>query len=284
MQIFLTGGTGFIGANFINAAHTAGHEIVAHRRSAASIPRVPLNRQPEWVEDSLEHIPGESLAGCEAIVHLASHTVNYPYDTFEACLTENVIKPIGLFRRAAKAGIRRFVVAGSCFEYGLSGARHEFIPPDAPLLPTSSYAASKAAASASFHALACELELELVILRVFQVYGPGEHHTRLWPSLRRAVLAGEDFPMSAGIQIRNFIHVEDVATVFVDALSRNDLQPGQPVAENLGSKNTLSVREFAEAEWKRLGATGKLLPGAIPMRPGEVMRFVPELKGRPAIQ
>ena len=98
------------------------------------------------------------------------------------------------------------------------------------------------------------------------------------------MLAGEDFPMSAGIQIRNFIHVEDVATVFVDALSRNDLQPGQPVAENLGSKNTLSVREFAEAEWKRLGATGKLLPGAIPMRPGEVMRFVPELKGRPAIQ
>ncbi|WP_193210815.1 NAD-dependent epimerase/dehydratase family protein [Luteolibacter marinus] len=277
MRIFLTGGTGFIGSHFINQAHAAGHEIVALRRSLASLPRVSLGKDPHWIDSSLEQVACGDLDGCEVLVHLAAHSANVPYDLLEACIRENVLAPLALFRTAIEAGIRRFIVAGSCFEYGRSGERYEFIPVDAPLEPTASYPSSKAAASVAFHTLACEENLELLILRIFQVYGEGELESRFWPSLRRAALAGEDMAMSEGTQVRDFIRVEDVAAGFVKALDRGDLNGGQPVIENLGSGHPQTLADFARAEWNRFGATGRLLMGAQPMRRNEVMRFVPEI-------
>jgi nucleoside-diphosphate-sugar epimerase len=275
MKIFLTGGTGFIGSHFINKAHDAGHEVVALRRSPQSKPRTPLKQEPVWVDQPLAEVTLESLKGCDALVHLAAHSANVPYDTFEACILYNVIHPLALFRQATLAGISRFIVAGSCFEYGRSGERYEFIPTDAPLEPTSSYPASKAAASVAFHGFACETKVELLILRIFHVYGEGELESRFWPSLRNAARAGEDFSMSEGTQIRDFINVMDVAESFVSALSRSDLAQGQPFIENLGTGHPQTLADFARAEWKRFNASGKLLAGAMPMRVNEVMRFVP---------
>ena len=165
MKIFVTGGTGFIGSHFLNAAFAAGHTVVAHRRSILSLPRVPLIAEPHWVEGRLSDITGKDCEECEALVHLAAHTANIPYDTLENCIHYNVLEPIALFRAAAAAGIERLVVAGSCFEYGVAGERYEYIPADAPLEPAQSYPASKAAASIAFRALAVELGLQLSIHR-----------------------------------------------------------------------------------------------------------------------
>lgn len=278
MKIFVTGGTGFIGSHFLNQAHAAGHQILALRRSPESQSHIPLAREPEWLDRSMEEIRASDLEGSKAVVHLAAHSANVPYDTLENCIEGNVLAPLKLFRAAIAAGIRKFIVAGSCFEYGRAGERYEFIPTDAPLEPTASYPASKAAASVAFHALACEQSLEMLILRIFQVYGEGEAASRFWPSLRRTALAGEDLPMSEGLQVRDFINVVDVAAGFVKALERLDLKAGHPVIENLGSGTPKSLGEFASEEWQRFGATGRLLLGALPMRPNEVTRFVPLIR------
>jgi nucleoside-diphosphate-sugar epimerase len=70
-----------------------------------------------------------------------------PYDSLEACLYWNLNASLKLFNQAHHAGISKFLVAGSCFEYGKSGERYEYIPVDAPLEPTKTYQISKAAAS-----------------------------------------------------------------------------------------------------------------------------------------
>jgi nucleoside-diphosphate-sugar epimerase len=228
----------------------------------------------------MENVRSEALEGCEALIHLAAHSANVPYDTLENCLVENVIKPLALFRAAILAGVRRFIVAGTCFEYGREGERHEFIAATAGLFPTQSYPASKAAASVVLHALACEASLELLILRIFQVYGEGEAYGRFWPSLRQAALSGEDFEMTEGSQVRDFVPVQRVAAAFVEALARQDLEPGRPKIENLGSGQPMSLAEFAEREWQRFGATGKLIRGAKPMRVGEIMRYAPRMPER----
>jgi nucleoside-diphosphate-sugar epimerase len=277
MKIFLTGGTGFIGSHFINQTHAAGHDIVALRRTPESRPRIPLHRQPIWLDKTIGSLSVTDFVGCEILVHLAAHSANVPYDTLDNCIVQNVLAPLTMIRAASAAGLRRFIVAGSCFEYGRSGERHEFIPPDAGLKPVASYPASKAAASVAFHSFACEENLELLILRIFQVYGEGELVTRFWPSLCKAALSGDDFPMSPGLQVRDFINVTDVAAGFVRALVRSDLKPGEPVIENLGSGKPRSLIDFATAEWIRLKATGKLLPGSVPMRANEVLRFVPQV-------
>lgn len=276
MRVFITGATGFIGSHVVNLAHARGIEVVAHRRSAASKPRVALNKEPIWVEGSLSEVAAADIEGCSAIIHLAAHSANVPYDTLENCMEQNVNEPLKLFQTCKQAGIERFIVAGSCFEYGESGVRYEFIPVDAPLEPTQSYPTSKAKASMAFCEFAREEQVELLILRIFHVYGEGELATRFWPSLKAAAEKGEDFPMSAGEQVRDFVPVELVAKTFINALEREDLEPGKPVINNLGTGKPMSLREFAEREWKGFNASGRLLIGEVPTRPGEVMRYVPE--------
>lgn len=277
MQIFLTGGTGFIGSHVINQAYTKGYSIKALRRTPNSEPRVPLQCDPCWIDKTMADLSPKDFSGCEAVVHLAAHSANVPYDSLENCIRENVLAPLQMFRIAIKSGIRRFIVAGSCFEFGRCGEREEFIRPDSGLEPVSSYPASKAAASVAFHALACEENLELLILRIFQVYGEGELQTRFWPSLRKAALAGENFLMTAGEQVRDFINVADVAARFVESIGRTDLKSGQPLFENVGSGHPLTLADFATQWWEKWDAKGDLMVGVLPHRKDEVMRFVPHI-------
>ena len=278
MKLFVTGGTGFIGSHFLNQAFQAGHEVVALRRSPDSRPRVPLVAEPQWLDKPMDTVSVDDFAGCQALIHLATHSANVPYDTLENCLRENVLAPLKLFSAAVAGGVGQFIVAGSCFEYGRSGERYEYIPPDAPLEPTQTYPASKAAASVAFHAFACEQQVKLLILRVFQVFGEGELESRFWPSLRRAALAGQDFPMTPAEQVRDFIPVEQVARVFLTALAQTDIEPGKPKIENLGTGRPQTLRHFAEHWWKSWNAPGQVQIGALPDRSNEVMRYVPHIR------
>ena len=66
------------------------------------------------------------------LVHLAAHTGNVPYDTLANWLQWNLVAVLSLVEQARLAGIERFIIAGSCFEYGLSGEYYERIPTTAP--------------------------------------------------------------------------------------------------------------------------------------------------------
>ncbi|MBU3612854.1 NAD(P)-dependent oxidoreductase [Polynucleobacter sp. MG-27-Goln-C1] len=276
MRIFLTGGTGFIGCHFINLAHSCGIEIVALRRPG-SHSRLPLLKQPIWVDGHLDGDLTEHLLGIEVLVHLASHTPNPPYDVLSRCLYWNVYASIRLAEQARQCGVDKFIVAGSCFEYGDSAGRYEKIPVDAPLLPNLSYPISKAAASEAFIGFATENQVKLTILRLFQVFGDGEQESRFWPSLKHAALSGKDFSMSLGEQVRDFIHVSDVAKEFIKALSFENAKPGNAMVKNIGSGTALTLREFAEIWWREWGASGSLRFGEVPYRKNEVMRLVPEI-------
>lgn len=277
MKVFVTGGTGFIGSHFIELALNEGLEVLALRRKPTSKCKIDLSKQPEWLDKQLTEVSDGDLEGCDAIVHLAAHSANVPYDTLENCIVHNVLEPLGLFRTAVKAGIKQFIIAGSCFEYGRSGGRYKNIPVDAPLEPTSSYSASKAASSNAFYAFACENGIQMQYLRIFQTYGEGELETRFWPSLVRCARSGEDFAMSSGEQIRDFINVRDVAAQFIQALCDEEVQASLPVIRNIGTGIEMTLAEFARREWAKYATGGKLRIGSIEQRKNEVMRFVPEL-------
>jgi nucleoside-diphosphate-sugar epimerase len=151
------------------------------------------------------------------------------------------------------------------------------IPTTAPLEPTGPYHASKAAATVAALALAHMDKRECAILRPFHVYGEGEDATRFWPSLRTAALEGQDYPMTQGEQVRDFVAVEDVAARFLDVAINSNLKPGNPEIHNIGSGKPQTLRAFAEQWWNKWEARGKLLFGAIPYRENEVMRYVPQL-------
>jgi nucleoside-diphosphate-sugar epimerase len=277
MRIFLTGGTGFLGSYFLQMALNAGHEVVALRLPGERC-KQKLPCEPVWIDGTLEDFPRTSLGGVETLVHLAAHGVNPTAANWRDCFRWNVSASLALWLDAAGSNVRRFVIAGSCFEYGNSGEQYDFIPTDAPLLPTGPYHSSKAAATMAALGFAMDQDRELIILRPFHIYGDGEAETRFWPLLVKAAAEGRDLPMTEGTQIRDFTPVRDVAARFVHAMDRQDLCQGFPMIENVGSGQPRSLLQFATDEWIRLGATGKLLPGLVPIRSNEVMRYVPKIK------
>ena len=274
MRIFLTGGTGFLGSHFLSEASKLGHEVVALRRPGSS-PKIDLPKEPQWAEFELDQIPSEVIAGCETLVHLAAYGVNPQNASWSECFRWNVDASVKMWLAAAEAGVNRFIIAGSCFEYGKSGENIDFIPTDAPLLPTGPYHSSKAAATMAALGFAVDHQREMIILRPFHIYGPGEASDRFWPALVKAAMNGEDFFMTEGEQIRDFTPVKDVAAAFLNALTRKDLLPGQPIVENVGTGSPKSLIQFATEEWEKLDANGRLLKGQLPMRTNEVMRYVP---------
>lgn len=277
MKIFLTGGTGFVGSHFLQQALALGHEVIALRRPGSQ-PRIMLSQQPIWLDGALDNDHRSNFAGVDVLVHLASHTPNPPYDTLDKCLYWNVFAPLQLAQYAVEQGVRNFVVAGSCFEYGRSADRIEELDIDSPLEPTLSYPTSKAAASVAFMGLARELNLHLKLLRIFQVYGEGEQASRLWPSLRQAALSGQDFKMSRGEQVRDFIPVEEVARQFIHALDFSSSVAGQPLVDHVASGRPQTLLEFVHYWWQHWGGTGKLVVGAVPYRHNEVMRIASRQK------
>jgi nucleoside-diphosphate-sugar epimerase len=276
MRIFLTGGTGFIGSHILQQALAAGHDVVALRRPGGEA-RIPLDQQPHWLDGGLADDWSEALASCEAFIHLAAYGVADGSHDWEGCFQINVIDSLRLWRQAVAVGIRRFLIVGSCFEYGRSGERYDFIPVTAPLEPTTAYGASKAAATMAALALAVEEQLELLIARPFHVYGKGEAEGRFYPSLVTAALGDNDFPMTEGNQVRDFQPVEQAAKKLLNSLANCMPKAGTPKLMNLGSGFPQTLYAFAEGEWIKLHARGRLARGKIPFRENEIMRYIPEL-------
>ena len=277
MKLFVTGGTGFVGSHFVQQALASGHEVIALRRPGSQT-RIPLEHQPIWIDGALDGEYSERLQGVDVLVHLASHTPNPPYAPLDECLYWNVYAALKLARQALAAGVQRYLVAGSCFEYGRAAERFEVITTDTPLEPTLSYPTSKAAASLAFEGFAREHQVKVKLLRIFQVYGEGEQDSRMWPSLRKAALSGADFPMSGGEQLRDFIRVEDVATQFSQHLEFSQSVEGEPTVHHVASGRPQTLLNFAQQWWAHWGATGHLIPGATPYRRNEIMRLVPLVK------
>jgi UDP-glucose 4-epimerase len=275
MRVFVTGGTGFIGSHVIKCLMEHALEVVALRLPGTR-PQIGLPKEPLWVEGDLECDLTQALKQAQVLIHLAAYGVDPRLSSWAECMRWNFAASLNLWQQAASAGVRRFVIAGSCFEYGLSGEKYDFIPVEAPLQPTSAYGASKAAASIAAGALAREKKLELAILRPFHVFGEGEAPHRFFPMLKAAALASTDFAMSPGEQIRDFTPVEDVARAFVNFVF-HPLVPGIPEIHNLGTGKPQSLLSFARFWWSYWNAAGRLLPGALDYRPNEVMRYVPQL-------
>jgi nucleoside-diphosphate-sugar epimerase len=205
----------------------------------------------------LEH----NAPAADLVVHLAATGV-FPGVEPAEVIDTNVGGTLSVLSAAARIGARRVVLAGSGFEYGEGGAVSE----DALPKPRSVYAASKFAATVLAQSLAPSLGVEVVALRPFMVYGPGERADRLVPSLIDACVNGRPLDLTAGAQVRDFVHVTDVAGAFVLALTA----PVAGEVVNIASGKPTSVRDVAVLVNEACGGSGQLNFGVLPYRADEV--------------
>ncbi len=274
MHLFITGGTGFIGGRLLQSLRITEHRVTALCRQPLQADARPVLRRT-WLCKPMDALHADDFQGVDVLVHLASPDVPPRPSQWPTLFYWNVEVLVRLLLAAHAGGVRRVVVAGTFAEYGRSFEDFEAIPSDAPLRPTYGYAAAKAAAFQAASAFAIERRIEMCYLRIFSAFGDGQYAQNFWPALKRAALTGEDFPMTPGEQVRDYVDVDQVARAFLRAAEAGDVQVGVPWVRNVGSGVPVSMRAFAEHWWSVWNAPGRLLVGALPYRPNELMRCVP---------
>ena len=284
MNVFVTGGAGYIGSvcteQLLNAGHTVtvyddlseGHRSAVDSRARfvrghPQEDRHLFNAVKEASPEAILHFAANALVG-ESMVNPGKYFGN------------NVANGLKLLEAAVAAGVKKFVFSSTCATYG---------PPDRvpmtedlPQRPINPYGESKLMFERMLHWYHQLHGLEFVAFRYFNAAGAterfGEHHrteTHLIPNVLKVALGqagqceiyGTDYPTPDGTCIRDYIHIVDLAQAHILAL-----RPGLPGFYNLGNGDGYSVRQVIQTCEK---VTGCRIPAVEkPRRPGDPPKLV----------
>jgi len=212
VRVLVTGAGGFVGSHAVRHLLERGDEVAAIVRSPSALPRLEdVAGQVTLVEGDLAS-PGrwrKQVAAWhpEACVHAAWYAEPGLYLQSTKSL-DGLRNSLTLLEELAGIGCTRIAMAGTCFEYDTSAG---FLNEDSPVKPQTLYAACKLALSYVAGQRAAQLGVSLGWGRIFYVYGPYEDKRRLVPALTLALLRGEKFAATSGEQVRDYMHVADVA-------------------------------------------------------------------------
>ncbi len=164
---------------------------------------------------------------------------------------------------------RAVVRLGSSTEYAASAAP---LAEDARLAPRGFFGATKAAGSLLLQAAAAERGVRAAVLRAFQVYGPGDHPTRLVPVVLAAARSGAAVPLPARVSRRDWVWVGDVVDACVRAAVDDALPTGAVL--NIGTGVQTSTEELVATAERAVGRPIATVPGGHPGRDWDTADWV----------
>lgn len=279
-RVLVTGASGFIGSRVLEPLLRRGFEVHAVARrppvasgagEAAGETSMPggVNWHAADLLDGLQRRALVSEVGASHLLHLAWFAE--PGAFWEA--RENapwVAATVGLVDEFAAAGGSRAVLAGTCAEYDWTAPQP--LREDAALAPATYYGVCKDATRRVVEGLGATSGLSLAWARIFFLYGPGEDERRLVASVARALLSGERAATGAGTQLRDFLHVDDVASAFA-AITEADVRG--PV--NIGAGEGATVGEVVALVARAAGRPDLLDVGALSPRLGDPAALVADV-------
>jgi len=288
VKLLVTGGAGYIGGVVTHALVEAGHRVVVlddlSTGFADTIPAgVEFHRLPV-------HQVGAVLtpdSGFDGVLHFAAkievaESVARP----DLYWNVNVGGTMALLAAVRAAGVPRLIFSstGSMYDprsvVAQPGGGFSKLDEDAVIRPANTYAATKLAVDLMLAGECEAFGLGAVSLRYFNASGAvgrlGERHTpesHLIPIVLQVaggkrdelMLYGDDYPTPDGTCVRDYIHVADLATAHLQALSA--ITPGRHVVYNLGNGDGYSNMQVIEAARE---VTGRPIPVKLaPRRPGD---------------
>src|SRR5437867_1905875 len=284
MNVFVTGGAGYIGSICVEELVNAGHTVtvcdnLSEGHRAAVDPRAVFIQAGLADEERLVRALDEAKA--EVVIHFAAHalvgeSMTNPAKYFQ----NNVAYGLNLLNAAMAARVRKFVFSSTCATYGLP----DRVPmtEDLPQRPMNPYGESKLMFERMLHWYHQIHGLEFVAFRYFNAAGAserfGEHHrveTHLIPNVLKVALGqtghceiyGTDYPTPDGTCIRDYIHIIDLAQAHILALGT-----GKQGFYNLGNGDGYSVRQVIQMCEK---VSGTKIPALEkPRRPGDPPKLV----------
>ena len=260
MTILVTGGAGYIGSHVVRQLGERGESVIVLDNLSTGYRSAVLHGKLIVGDTSDSKLVSSLLKehGIETVMHFAAHTI----------VPESVSDPLKyygnntsatrtLLQCCRDAGVKHFIFSSTAAVYGLpeTGVASE----ESPTAPINPYGSSKLMSETMLRDLCAVTPLKHVILRYFNVGGsdPGgrighsaptatlltkvacQHAVGIRP---KVMVFGTDYPTADGTGIRDYIHVEDLASAHLDALGylRNG---GSSTTLNVGYGRGFSVRE-----------------------------------------
>ena len=284
MKIFVTGGAGYVGSICVEELLQRGHDVIVFDNLSEGH-RIAIDPRATFIHGDLNDSKSVSLAintsRPDAVMHFAANalvaeSMQNPYKYFH----NNVCGGLNLLNAMIENGVNRLVFSSTCATFGTPDRVP--IDEDTAQNPINPYGESKLMFERILRWFDQIHALTFVALRYFNVAGAsekyGEHHrteTHLIPRVLQVALGrlphveiyGTDFPTPDGTCIRDYIHVQDLASAHILALSADRSE-----FYNLGTGGGTSVREVINACRK---ITGHAIPTIErPRRAGDPARLV----------
>ena len=290
MKLLVTGGAGYVGSHAARHLVEAGHDVwvfdnLSRGHRAAAADRLIVGELAD--REALERVLADKQI--DAVMHFAAlayvgESVREPARYY----TNNVAGSLSLLEAMRTMGVTQIVFSSTTATYGVPPRMP--ITEDTPQRPINPYGFGKLVIETALRDYAQSYGFAYAALRYFNAAGAsrtgdlGEDHdpeTHLIPRVLQVALEqrekiaifGDDYPTPDGTCVRDYIHVEDLASAHSAALER--LRPGEGLHLNLGTGRGHSIREVIEA-CRRV--TGHAIPETIEARrPGDPPELVADV-------
>lgn len=273
--MLVTGATGFVGSSVVdNFSRDSSLQVLAGVRNVKA--NFPENVEPFLLASLEAGTTLGSLEGIEAIVHCAArvHVMNdQSADPLSEFRKVNVEGTLNLARRAAAAGVQRFIFISSIKVNGEGTDNRLPYTADEIPSPVDPYGISKLEAEQSLRALASESGMAVTIIRPVLVYGPGVKAN--FYSMMKWLQNGLPLPLANVHNKRSMVALENLVDLIKTCLDH-------PAAINqiflVSDGEDLSTPELLRLTARALGGKAFLFPF-----PVIALTFIARLFGRPAI-
>ena len=283
MRILVTGGAGYIGSHAVRFFLSQGHDVwVYDNLSKGHKKAVPENRLLIGDLSESARVDHALLSNrIEAVVHFAAHldvgeSVRDPGKYYQ----NNVVNTLNLLESIRRNSIKRFVFSSTAATFGVPDKMP--ITEEHPQRPINPYGTTKLVVERALAEYAKAYDFSFAALRYFNAAGASsdgsigeDHHPEihLIPLVFQAIqgqrehidIYGTDYPTPDGTCVRDFVHVDDLATAHLLALE--NLSPGIGLHFNLGTGHGYSVREVIKTAEAIIGKKAPVRE--TPRRPGD---------------